>query len=384
MATQTLLKELDSKTLQSFINERVYQPFYWRTFFPFERSLFLTYKTLIGSEGRSVAADVVTYNASAPEKTRKVVDRLQGDIPPIRMKKKMDEEDLNEYDMLVRLGTAPNDRRLLQLIFDDVSACVDGVEARLEFLAMKALFQQSITLSAANNNGVVTENAIDFQLRSAGKRVIKSTAASREWTEANAGAAGVIGAQPITDIKVILAAARSEGIKLNYMLMNATLFEVFASNYQVGSFTLPWTADAVVRGDSPLTAPSITEVNRAFAARSLPQIVVVDTAIDVETTDHTKTTIDPTLTEGSLHSNVIFLSNLVAGVMKHGPIAEEQHPVKQVTYSKKGPILVSKYAETDPVSEWTLGQLNAFPSFPTIDSIFRLDTNAKNANGVAA
>jgi hypothetical protein len=62
--------------------------------------------------------------------------------------------------------------------------------------------------------------------------------------------------------------------------------------------------------------------------------------------------------------------------MLYGPIAEETNPPKQVTQAKKGPILISKWSDVDPVAEYTKGELNAFPSWPIIDRVLSLDTES--------
>jgi hypothetical protein len=68
------------------------------------------------------------------------------------------------------------------------------------------------------------------------------------------------------------------------------------------------------------------------------------------------------------------LEDLKCGDMLYGPIAEETNPPKQVTQAKKGNILVSKWSDVDPVAEYTKGESNVFPSWPTVDRALILDT----------
>ena len=147
----SLLKDaVNKKNMQAYLSARVYDKLYWPTFFPLKSTPFLTYETLIGSKGNRVAADIVAYDVSAPLKTRKVVSKLSGEIPAIRMKKKMTEMDLNTYNIM-KAQAKPEQKALLDLIFGDVDACVDGINARLEWMVFQALSKGLISLSTTTN-----------------------------------------------------------------------------------------------------------------------------------------------------------------------------------------------------------------------------------------
>ena len=47
-------------------------------------------------------ADVISFDASAPQKTREVISKLSGDIPKTAVKRGMNESDYNEYKQLER------------------------------------------------------------------------------------------------------------------------------------------------------------------------------------------------------------------------------------------------------------------------------------------
>jgi hypothetical protein len=65
-----------------------------------------------------------------------------------------------------------------------------------------------------------------------------------------------------------------------------------------------------------------------------------------------------------------------------GPVAEDTNTPKQCIKAKKDRIIVLKHSETDPVVEITRGLLNAFPTWPTIDGCYRLDTENNAADGL--
>jgi len=361
----SLLKEIDKKSLQAYLIARVYEKLFWPTFFPLKSTPFLTYETLVGSKGNRVAADVVAYDVSAPLKTRRTVSKLSGEIPAIRMKKKMTEIDLNTYNIL-KAQARPEQKALLDLVFGDVDDCVDGVNARLEWIIFQALSKGQITLSTVTNAaGVITEEAIDFGLLAANKEVVVG-ANTTKWTILLAATS-----KPITDIEFVMEQASDAGVAPKYMLMNRSKWLAFRISDQIKDFVIPY---AIYGGTRKQRAPTIEVANEALKSEGYPQIIIIDTRISYEDAEHTITSVDPWLDSDKADRYVTFLEDLKCGDMLYGPIAEETNPPKQVVQAKKGPILISKWSDVDPIAEYTKGELNAFPSWPTIDRVFSLDT----------
>ncbi len=360
----SILMEATRGNLEVYLRNRVYERLYYPDFFPIKRVNQLSYETLIGSKGNRVAADVVSYNSSAPEKTRKVISRLTGEIPPIRMKKIMKETDLNDYNVMKAMGNQGMDQ-LLDLVFGDVDACVDGVNARLEWLAIQALAGGYIILSTTNSAGIITASTIDFQCPAANREV--TGGANYYWTT-GAYATNT----PITDIETILAEAKTIGSQIKHIVMNRSKWIAFRTSTQVQNYT----SASFVSGSWVKLAPSLQAVNDMLASQGLPDIIVVDTSIDIENTSHTITSYDPWLDSSSTDKYVLFCPELPLGNTLVGPIAMETNPPKQATIAKKGHILVSKYSTVDPVSEITLAETNAFISWPTISDCYFYNTEA--------
>ncbi len=361
----SLLKEATKANLEVYLINRVYDKLYYPDFFPVKYVNSLTFDTLIGSKGNRVAADVVAYNSSAPEKTRKVISSLHGDIPPIRMKKIMKETDLNDYNVMKAMGM-PNVQQLLDLVFGDVDACVDGVNGRLEWLAIQALAGGYITLSSTNNGaGIITQTTIDFGAPSANREV--TGGANYYWT-----AAAYATNTPITDIETIVAEAKTYGVSIKYIVMNRSKWVDFRKSTQVQNYT----SASFVSGAWVKLAPTLAQVNDMLVSQGLPTIIVVDTSVSIETEAHTITAYDPWLDSSSTDKYVLFCPELPLGNTLVGPIAMETNPPKQATIVKKGHILVSKYSTVDPVSEITIGETNAFISWPTISSCWFYNTEA--------
>ncbi len=376
----SLMKEVTNKLMQAHLSSRDYEARYWPLFFPLKEVLGLSIQTLIGSKKRPVTADVVSYDTKAPEKKRDVVDKLTIDIPAIKISRSLTEQELQDYDQLLRLtATDARQRQILDLIYDDLDFVVEGVLAQYEYLALKALNQQKIRLNLANNVGLITEVDIDYQMTAAYKRIIKSSDAMRLWTYYTTDADKP---KPITDIEVVVAAAKAQGIKFRYIAMNQSKYIEFQGATQVQEYTRPYAASSLLYGSGVTIAPTLVEVNKMLLARTLPQIIAIDSVVGLENENHVITNADPFLDNDGADKFIVFLQDLAVGNMLAGPITEESHPVNQVDYAKKENILVSKYSETNPVKEFTVAQANAFPSLETIDTIFRLDTESGSALGV--
>jgi hypothetical protein len=104
--------------------------------------------------------------------------------------------------------------------------------------------------------------------------------------------------------------------------------------------------------------PTQDELNRELKLNSLPEIIVIDSSIVTETAEHVLTTANPWY-EGV----VTVIPELAVGAMAYCISAEETFPPPQVVHSKRDNILISKYSEVNPIAEWTLGAINAFPSW---------------------
>lgn len=360
----TLIAEINKKTMKTYLDAKDFgTELLFPNFFPFKDIPFLSFETLIGSQGNPVAADVVTYDASAPLKTRRTISKLSGDLPPIRIKRKMTETDLNTYNIL-KAQADTDASKLLDFIFNDIDGCVEGVLARLEWLCLQALSQGYISLTKSNNAGVITADNIDFQMLAANKRVVKSSSTNRRWNDATVG-----NPKPITDIEVINDLAIANGRKLAFAVMSRSKWQEFRKTTQVIQFTKNTT--------TAVAYPTLAEANAFLFAQDLPRIIIVDSYVDIENPDHSISSVNCWTSK-----YVSFIPFLALGNVLSGPIAADTNPPKQATMAKKDRILVQKFSTTDPVSEFTVGLLNAFPSWPSIDRCYRFNTELNAADGL--
>lgn len=359
------LTEITEKSLGTYLAKKDWEQRYYVDFFPLKYTPFLDFETLIGEGGVS-AADLVAYNTSAPEKTRRVVDRLRGSIPPIRVKRIMDEKKLNEYNIIKH--TAQNDadmQALFDLVYNDVDFCVESVQQRCEWLALQALSQAKVSLTKDNSAGVITEKAVDFQLPTANKEVCAS--ADRQWKVANSATS-----KPITDIKTICQEARGKGVKIKHILMNPSKLTDFLASEEVSAFIYGIMISE--SGITPGVAPTLETVNRVLTQSGLPDILIMDCVIDIETESHDISSVDPWTSK-----YVSFIPELPLGRFLHGPIGAEAVKDPGIIQSKTGHILVQSISSQDPVMQKTVGLANAFVSFDKINQVWSLNTESNTS-----
>ena len=352
----TLIDGFSEKDMQAIVNTMDLSTFYYPSLFPLKFNPTLTWQALQADTGVPIAADVVAFNSAAPKKTRDIVTKLQGDIPKIEISREKFETDLNKYNQLVHYAsTTDGGRAIVDFVYEDLDFCWKGVNARLEWLAMQALSLGKIALSKTNNAGVVTENVVDFLVPSGNKSGCAVT-----WTEGHS-ATGV----PITNIKAIVRAAKAAGYPVKYMLMDQDTFDVMVLQDSVIKFCATW----VLSATSLAQAPTLAQVNAALAAQNLPTIKIIDSYVTIELEDGSRTTACPWQT-----GVVTFLPDLVPGNTYYSTLADELVQGSAAYKVKRGPVLLKKYSEENPVKEVTIGMANAFPVWATAQHSYLMYT----------
>ena len=348
----TIIKEVTQKGLDTYFKARQYEAMYWPTLFPLKNVMALTFTTLIGEQNGRVAADVIAYDASAPLKTRQVVSKMRGDIPKIAVKRQMSETNILEYSILSRMSD-PNEKQILDLVFDDVDFVVQAANARMEWLALQAASKTTISLTSVNNGGLVTEEAVDFKMPTANKK-----ACSVVWT------ASAATTKPITNIKAVVKAARAKGHTLAYVMMHPDTFDYFVLSDETQGWLKGYFK---INSTDVLPFEDLGSINRALANARLPQIIIMDQSVGIETKAGVISYTNPWSAD-----YVTFVPTTQLGNMLNGPIAEELMPPKQVVQSKAGNVLVSKFSTVDPLSEFTKAECNSFPAWKNIDVCYSL------------
>lgn len=338
--------------LETYLASRQYNQLYWPSLFPIKQVNTLDGKTIIGASGNRVAANIISYDATTPELGRKSISVKYFDIPKVAIARRKTEREILEHQ-ITRNVQGMN--AVIEDYFNDLDFCWDGVQARMEWLALQALSATTVTLSTTNNPlGIVSETAIDFGMPAANKEfsaVVWSATAST--------------VTPLTDFKNVMAQGRASGIQLRYALMHNTDF-----NYMIGSKEYQDAAKQFLVGEpTVLGLQSLEIVNKVTAALRLPQVVLIDTYVGIESSAGVITATDPWST-----GHVLFTPDLNFGNFYAGPIAEEIEKPLDVIQSKRGPVLLSVRKEFNPSAVLTKGEANVFPSWGNVDQCFSLYT----------
>lgn len=342
---------LTAKVLASFVEAWKPEQSPIIKYLPYKAIPTLTYKTVLGQEVRPMA-DVVAYDADYPQKRREVLGKITGDIPALRVIKKMDEVDLNNYGQFLAMKDV-DINAVMDLVFGDVQYCYAGCLNRLSYLGFQALSTGIIALDGANNAGIVTEEDIDFQIPADNK-----SGASVLWD-----AEDISTTKPITDIIAITNTARDAGVILKRMLMSRTTFSYLRRSQETINLCFGQSGVGVTK------LPNVALVNENLVADGLPSIDIIDSFFQFENALH-----DITNLQAWDEGKVAFLPQDIVGSTLHCRTAEEQFPPKQVTQTKKDVVLISKWSEVAPIKEFTAGAVNGFPSIALVNQIRLLNT----------
>jgi len=370
----TLITGIKQKELDGYFQKRDYgNQFYFEKFFPWRWTPSLENSVLVGKQGLNVAADIIAFDSSTPEKKRKVAGKIDFDLAAIRIKRIMSETQINEYFTYKAYANSDAKRRIGEMVYGDVDFAVIGCLARCEWMFGQVLSTGYFNLSTTNNNGVVTQTTIDFGVP-AGNREVCS-AADQYWTT---GAKTTN--DPISVIETITAEARESGVRLKYILMNRSKFSAVRASSATIDFV---NGQLLIDSGVVQTAmkPSIASLNAALKGAGLPEIVIIDSLITLEDEAHDQTNVDVWEDSSNADRYVTFVPDLNVGNMYYCNTAEELVGKKSAIQSKTNNVLVSRWAEHDPAAEITQGLLNAFPGFARKDEAWFLDTESHTTYG---
>lgn len=351
-----------SDNLQVMIDtrmDRFVQPWY-KQYFPFGiPQMSLTYTTVLGETALASAASIVSRDGETPLRGREALSKLSGEMPAIKVMRKLNESHYREYMTLKGTSIPDNEKKnqALKLIWDDTKYVADSVDKRLDHLVLQGISTGKISINVDNNPDGLAIADIDLGIPAENK-LDGST-----WTDAASGT-------PITDIEDVVNAATEYGKTFAKMLMTRkTLINMLSTKQAkeiIGTFF-----GLNVRSMTNATAPlTIDRVNEYMRAAQFPEIEIVDVRIPIEK-NGAKVMSNP-----FKEDTVAFIPEGPLGEIKNAFAVEELSPVEKVSYAKKDKTLISKWKQNEPFGEWTKAELNGFPSFSAIDQVFLLNVGA--------
>lgn len=364
---KSLMIGISEKDMQAVVNTYDLNAFYYPTLFPLKENYTLSWKGLEAQVGLKIAGDLVARGATIDKKTREAIARLQGDIPKIAIKRTKDENELNDYDVMVAMTSQnPDLRALVEAWAEDTQYCWNGVGARLEWMALQTISKGKITLSNDNNSSVVSEYDVDYQLDDDRKLGFQTGSAS--WASSSS-------AKPLSkDFKGVVKAAKAAGISLKFAFMNLDTFSQFVETEEVIKLCASFASNALGIAQSP----SIEQVNasiRGLAYLRGLQIVIIDQDITVELPNGDRKTGNP------FEDNVVMFSeSKVLGATYWKKPADMNLKGSAALKVMNGHTCVKKYSSEEPIEEITVGIANAFPAWLSSQRSFLMATNSGTWN----
>lgn len=358
---QTLMVGLVERDMQGVINSYDLKPYYYPTLFPLKQNYTLTWKALEAQTGLKIAADLVARGVSIDKKTREALNRIQGDIPKIAIKRTMNDEELDDYDVMVAMTSQnPDLRALVEIWAKDTEYCWTGVAARLEWMALQQISLGKITLTKDNNVSVLSEYDVDYEIPAEQKLGYQT--GSTSWDN--------VSAKPISkDFKNIVKAARAKGIHLKFAFMNVDTFAKFADTEEVQKKCASFAANALDLQDTP----DLETVNKAMKKLAYLyglQIVVIDQDITLELADGSR----PYSGNPFADDVVMFSETKQLGYTYWKTPADNKLQGTAAIKAMNGHTLIKKFANEEPVEEVTMGVANAFPAWLSSSRTYLLDT----------
>ena len=256
------------------------------------------------------------------------------------------ESNSQQYDIALALSSNnPNVRAIVEFWANDMDFCWTAVASRLEWIALKQISTGKVALNTSNNDGVVTEFDVDYQIPADQK-----TGVTTSWSNASA--------EPFKDLRLKIKTAKTKSISPKFAFMNLETFGTMAENESVIKACASFASVALNISQTP----SLEQVNAAL--RGLPnlnglQIVVIDQDITTEVKG-TRVTANPfetdvvTLTESKVLGNTFWKTPIDMKLAGSSALKV-----------MNGPVMIKKFSTEEPITEVTQGIANAFPAWST-------------------
>lgn len=351
---------------QAYVESYTLGELQYRTYFPTIYTPFLTYSSMEAKQGAKVAADIVSFDGRAPRKGRPTPGKVSGDIPKIEISRPKTETDLNVYRQLLasismfstQQAAGQARRRIIDWMYEDSVFALDGVNARMEWLAKQICSKGSYKLTIDNNEaGVQTIVDVDFKIPTA-----NVTNASTNYFDAGSTPAT---RTPITDIKKIDTDARKKGIILKFALTDKETFDKIVSSEEVQKFCASYINNAL----GLQTVPTLATLNSALSSANLPVFRIWDSFITFEKKDGSQEA-----TSGWEQGRITFTTTPSLGESQWTNTADDFVNIDASTKASNDFILVKTYATQDPITVITKGVAYATPVLNSRNNVYILKT----------
>lgn len=359
------LFDLDQVGMQAEVNS--YKPgsgLVWAKLFPLKYTPKFDLKGIEGNDGIPVSADKVAFNTKAPLKTRKTVGSWSGKLSKIAISKQKGEEEINEYkDLKVIAAANQQDKAtaqyLVNMVYDDIQACSDGIDYKVEIDCLRIGSSGQQTFPAAIEGEMATEDVINFNIPAA-----NFVGVTKAWSDTTADG--------IADIVKQQKAIAKLGLKKPmFAIIEAATFEQLLA--QSGTTKRVASVLINVSGLASTEVLSVDNVNAYMRAKGYPQFLVIDSYATIEAKNGSQTTIKP------WNPNVVTLAptaQLGYTYYKPVPLVENTSAMQaQGAFAK-----TTVYSELNPMMEVTMAEAYVQAGLINRASLVMVNTNATTWN----
>jgi hypothetical protein len=357
-----IVEEFRAADQQAYLEQYPFADLKYASVFPEQYRSGLKWQAIEAETGAKVAADVVSFNSRAPRKGRPLPGKVSADMPKIEIARDKVETDFNTYRQLMNDLQSVNNagarsnvlKQVIDWRYEDAPFVVDGVRARLEWIAKRIASTGKYSLTLDNNEaGVQTKIDVDFGIP-ANQKVYSSA----DWSD-EAG-------DPIADFKARRAAARANGKILRFAYMEQDTFDIMAANAKVQAFVATYVQNAL----NLQQVPDLAAVNAGLNRQGLPTIIIWDSFVTIEGKDGSQESVS-----GWQSGNVLFSESAQLGNTQYTLSADEYVNVGTAQKTKSGIVLVKTWGIEDPITVITKGTAYATPVLNNAKNLHILYTN---------
>lgn len=306
------------------------------------------------AEYSRVAADVVALDSELPLKSRDSIETATGFLPKMGLKMCLTEKQMHDIDVLIAQNMPVT--RIVNAIFSEVPRVIDAVYERIEDVFLSML-STGVGISERNNG---TGVRIDMNFLDANKFGV-----SKELNQD--------GSTPLDDIQKLVDKANDDLNTITDVYMDETALNLLYNNAQVRA-QYAFNQGVATSQGSVIPVLDFDKINAIFMTKWNIRVHRVNRKI--------KTEVNGVRQNHSPWQKGImsFICDEKVGSLVWTNVVEATRPVNGVLYQSVDDfMLVSQFAKTDPLREFTTSQAMVLPILNNVDRIYLFDTQTVQA-----
>lgn len=319
----------------------------------------LNFEELIGQYNVTVMAPTIGDNSKESIVSPEGLETFKSKILNHAITRPMKIEDYRKIMQLMessRLTDQAKRDELIKTMWGNVQTVVESVEAKIDYIFLKALFNKGVcTFDADDNPEGGVRGSIDFNMPAENKGATSATA----WTKENK-----TNVDCLEDIQQVVELAQDKVTFDRILAAPATV------SYMLRTAKV---RQALFGSDKSARTATIRDLNDYLAAAGWPQIETVRRQVRVQKPDGKRVATTPLNP-----ANLVFIPAGKLGVIKNAWADSELKPEPGVAYSNYGRIRVSQWGAGEVQGsngvEFTKAQAYALPVITEINGIYNLNT----------